>query len=209
MANPSGLLLGGVMMLVHIGQPTVAQTVHNAWLRTIEDGIHTYDIFSEGNSRQKVGTSGFAKAVIERLGKTPEMLPGVTYNSEGKGIAVPTATARPPQKKEMVGVDLFVNWRDGSADDLAGKLAPLNGDDLELVMISNRGVKVWPEGAPETFCTDHWRCRYMANGSGKPVSHQQIAGLMQRAADSGIDFIKTESLCTFDGEPGFSLGQGQ
>jgi len=50
MANPSGLLLGAVQMLVHINQPDIAARVHNAWLKTIEDGIHTYDIFSEGVS---------------------------------------------------------------------------------------------------------------------------------------------------------------
>ena len=33
LANPSGLLLGAVMMLVHIGQPDVAEAVHNAWLQ--------------------------------------------------------------------------------------------------------------------------------------------------------------------------------
>ena len=51
LANPSGLLLGAVMMLVHIDQPDVAERVHNAWLRTIEDGIHTYDIYKEGVSQ--------------------------------------------------------------------------------------------------------------------------------------------------------------
>ena len=50
LANPSGLLLAAVMMLVHIGQPEVAERVHNAWLRTIEDGIHTYDIYADGVS---------------------------------------------------------------------------------------------------------------------------------------------------------------
>src|SRR3979411_1109935 len=69
LANPSGLLLGGVLMLVHINQPEAAEKVHNAWLRTIEDGIHTYDIYKEGTSRQKVGTKEFAQAVVERLGK--------------------------------------------------------------------------------------------------------------------------------------------
>ncbi len=53
LANPSGLLLGGVMMLVHIGQPEVAARVHNAWLRTIEDGVHTYDIYKQGVSRRE------------------------------------------------------------------------------------------------------------------------------------------------------------
>src|SRR5437879_443166 len=37
LANPSGLLLGGVLMLIHIGQQDVAERVHNAWLRTLED----------------------------------------------------------------------------------------------------------------------------------------------------------------------------
>ena len=64
LANPSGLLLAAVMMLVHIGQGEVATRVYNAWLKTIEDGIHTYDIFREGVSRQKVGTNEFADAVI-------------------------------------------------------------------------------------------------------------------------------------------------
>ena len=69
-------------------------------------------------------------------------------------------------------------------------------------------MKVWPDGLPETFCTDHWRCRFQA-ADGGPITHPQIVDLLQRVGAAGIDFIKTESLCTFDGEPGFSLGQGQ
>ena len=79
LANPSGLLLGSVLMLVHINQPEVAARVHNAWLRTIEDGIHTYDIFEEGVSTQKVGTKEFACAVVARLGQKPNRLKPVTY----------------------------------------------------------------------------------------------------------------------------------
>src|SRR5213594_2229416 len=52
-ANPSGLLLASVLMLVHIDQPDVAEAVHNAWLKTIEDGVHTYDVYSEGTSAMK------------------------------------------------------------------------------------------------------------------------------------------------------------
>src|SRR5439155_25111290 len=79
LANPSGLLLAAVMMLVHIDQPVVATRVHNAWLRTIEEGIHTYDIFVEGVSKKKVGTKEFAQAVIARLGQKPERLKEVSY----------------------------------------------------------------------------------------------------------------------------------
>src|SRR5919202_5865345 len=79
LANPSGLLLGAVMMLVHIGQADVAEKVHNAWLRTIEDGVHTYDIYDERVSKQKVGTKEFARAVIERVGQKPQQLKVVSY----------------------------------------------------------------------------------------------------------------------------------
>src|SRR5213594_3850119 len=74
LANPSGLLLGAVMMLVHIGQAPIAERVHNAWLRTLEDGVHTYDIFDESVSKEKVGTKEFAAAVVERLGQEPQIL---------------------------------------------------------------------------------------------------------------------------------------
>src|SRR6202049_2833930 len=78
-ANPSGLLLGAVLMLVHINQPEAAERVHNAWLRTIEDGIHTYDIYTEGVSVEKVGTKEFACAVIARVGQKPNRLKPVSY----------------------------------------------------------------------------------------------------------------------------------
>ncbi len=211
LANPSGLLLAGVMMMVHAGQPEAAEAVHNAWLKTIEDGLHTYDIFVEGKSARKVGTTAFADAVIERLGQQPATLKPVAYARNAGVMQIPKATPTRPAKKETVGVDVFVHFR-GPADDLARQLkaASGNGSGLDLIMITNRGVKVWPQGLPETFCTDHWRCRFQASGDGEaPTSHAAIAALLQRFADAKIDFIKTEHLCTFDGKPGYSLGQGQ
>ena len=213
LANPSGLLLGAVMMLVHIGQPDVAETVHNAWLCTIEQGIHTYDIFKQDVSREKVGTAQFAEAVIARLGKVPAMLPPVHYARAAAAALPPTPSHAPSAKKEIVGVDVFVDWNGLNRDPelLARELTQANGDGIELTMISNRGTKVWPHGFPETFCTDHWRCRFeRSTGHGqRAITHTQITNLLQRIAAAGIDFIKTENLCTFDGEPGYSLGQGQ
>jgi len=204
-ANPTGLLLGGVMMLNHIGQSQVAEKVHNAWLRTIEDGVHTKDVYKEGVSTKLVGTKGFALAVIERIGQEPQILKPVRYAATEPFKTLPTPV-RPLAKKETVGVDLFVQWT-GSPDELAQKLKALPTNTLELKMITNRGVKVWPDGFPETFCTDHWRCRFMNGGS--TVALSAIAGLTAAAAEASIDFIKTEHLCNFDGEPGYSLGQGQ
>ncbi|WP_288037127.1 NADP-dependent isocitrate dehydrogenase [Acidiphilium sp.] len=208
-ANPSGLLLGGVMMLVHIGQPKVAEAVHNAWLKTIEDGIHTYDIFRGGVSKRQVGTMSFADAVIERLGQRPATLKAVSYDTD-RPVSAPSASPRGSSDKRIVGVDLFVEWTGGEPESLARNLEPVAGNDFHLEMITNRGVKVWPNGLPETFTTDHWRCRFMAKAATTgAVTHSDLAALIQRAATSGLGFIKCENLFTFDGEPGYSLGQGQ
>ncbi len=211
LANPSGLLLGAVMMLVHIGQTSVAERVHNAWLRTIEDGAHTYDIFKEGVSREKVGTKEFAEAVVKRLGQTPQIFKPVKYKElDSDEFAGETAVIeRSGAKKELVGVDVFLDWLKGSADDLGGALSQLSGDGLKLGMMSNRGVKVWPGGHSETFCSDHWRCRFMSQTDGNKVTHAQIISLLKRFADAGYDFIKTENLYNFDGQRGYSLDQGE
>jgi isocitrate dehydrogenase len=210
MANPSGLLMGGGMMMVHIGQPEVAERVHNAWLRTIEEGIHTYDIFRDGVSRQKVGTREFADAIIERLGKKPETLDAVSYDKSG----IPPAgshAARVPAKRELKGVDVFLQWTesDRDPDTLGADLSKAGDGDLQLTMITNRGLKVWPNGAPETFCTDHWRCRFGGNPDGPTVDAKAVIDLLPRVHALGFDIIKTENLYTFDGEAGYSLGQGQ
>lgn len=206
-ANPSGLLLAGVMMMVHLGQPRVAEAVHNAWLKTIEDGIHTFDIFKEGASTEQVGTAAFADAVIARLGQIPETLPAVSYADEIKSFNLPAPVRRAPAVKELVGIDVFVH-QSGAADPLAAALQDAAGEAFELAMITNRGVKVWPGGLPETFCTDHWRCRFMAK-DGVPLALRDTVELLGRLVGAEVPFIKTEQLFTFDGEPGYSLGQGQ
>lgn len=211
-ANPSGLLHGAVMMLVHINQTEAAERIHNAWLKTIEDGVHTFDIFKEGVSKQQVGTQEFAEAVIARLGQKPETLKTASYAPRHVTTdAAPLESARKNSlpRKETVGVDVFLDWSGGTPDDLGARAKQANGDGLELQMITNRGVKVYPNGMPETFCTDHWRCRFVAAEKGAAVNKSQIIGLLDRIDRSGLDFIKIETLCTFDGEAGFSLGQGQ
>ncbi len=206
-ANPSGLLLAAVMMLVHLGDTNTAELVHNALLRTLEEGIHTSDIYAEGVSRLKVGTQHFADALIKRLGQVPEQFKPVHYRAADP-VVRSSWTPRPPAVKNLVGIDLFLDWRKGTPDELGAALRQVSCDGLTLSMITNRGVKVWPGGFPETFCTDHWRCRFMLS-DGVQASHRQVISLLQGVEAAGFDFIKTENLYTFDGEPGFSLGQGQ
>ncbi len=199
------------MLLVHIGQPEIAARVHNAWLRTIEDGIHTYDIYTDTHSQQKVGTREFAEAVAARLGQMPQFLPSVQYASaparaSGPG---PSYTRKPAHCKALVGVDVFLHDRQLSPEEMGAKLEAVSSDRLGIKMISNRGVKVWPDGFPETLCTDHWRCRFRSPSDQGTISHGDIVELLGRLHAAGLDFIKTEQLYTFDGRPAYSLGQGE
>jgi isocitrate dehydrogenase len=207
MANPSGLLQGAILMLQHIGQLNVAAKIQNAWLKTLEDGIHTYDVFREGLSTQKVGTREFADAVIARLGQLPAKLKPV-LPGKGAALSLPPYQRKPAAKKELVGVDVFVHWPGTDPELLAQAVQKLNNQETSLSMITNRGIKVWPEGFKETFCTDHWRCRFKPVG-GSAIKPADIIQLLQSAIDNGLDIIKTENLYRFNGKDGFSLGQGQ
>ena len=207
LANPSGLLLAGVMMMRHIGRHDIAATVQNAWLKTIEDGVHTFDIFREGASKAAVGTEAFGDAVIDRLGQTPARLDPVSNRKEAKPIALVPPSRPRAAKKDLVGIDIFVHSRLPTKA-LARSLRAVETKALKLDMITNRGVKVWPDGMPETFCTDHWRCRFMGL-PGADLSNQDVLDLLEALMDGHVDFIKTEHLFNFDGTPGYSLGQGQ
>lgn len=207
MANPSGLLQGAIMMLNHIGQADVAERVQNAWLKTIEDGVHTYDLYKEGTSQQKVGTKEFAQAVIARLGQQPTTLTPVSYRHT-KVLDLP-AYARPPAaQKDLLGVDVFVHWPGSDPDELAALVGEVATTELPLSMITNRGIKVWPNGFRETLCTDHWRCRFLP-AHGEPIDKEHIIRILSSAFANGIDTIKTENLYAFAGKPAFSMGQGQ
>lgn len=207
MANPSGLIQGAILMLNHIGQNTVAEKIQNAWLKTIEDGIHTYDVFKDGISTQKVGTKEFANAVIANLGNKPVTLNAVNY-SNGAALNLPKYVRKAAAEKSLLGVDLFVHWTGSNPDELAEIISLANSNKLVLTMITNRGIKVWPAGFEETFCTDHWRCRFKSS-NGINLSNQDVIVLLQNANTYKIDVIKTENLYAFDGKPAFSLGQGQ
>lgn len=203
-ANPSGLINAAVMMLAHIGQPATAEKIINAWIRTLEDGVHTGDIYREGKSMKKAGTLAFAEAVVERLGQKPETLNPVTFGRDARKFRKwsPRAGAR-EENKQLVGVDVFIDWSENGRDPqaLGKRLEQLHPRDLTLRSITNRGANVYPEKAPETFCSDHWRCRFLADN---PIHHRTITDLLNRLSSSGFDFIKTENLYTFNGQRGYS-----
>ncbi|MEO1617736.1 MAG: NADP-dependent isocitrate dehydrogenase [Planctomycetota bacterium] len=204
-ANPSGLLIAATQMLVHLGLADYGEKIKNAWLCAIEDGIHTPDVYRDGLSKREVGTADFADAVIERLGQLPKILPKVHYESHPINVSYHPK----PAEKKLIGVDVFLDWDCDNRDPevLAKKLHAAETDHLKLRLITNRGVKVYPEGMDETFRTDHWRCRFRSSQDDLPYG--EVLKLMTQITEGEMDIIKTENLCTFDGQPGFSMGQGE
>lgn len=214
-ANPSGLLNAAVLMLAHLGKTTVADTIKNAWLKTIEDGFHTADIFKPETTKEIVSTSDFATHVIENLGKKPIELKESNL-SEGKGeIKIPTYK-RKNEKQVLVGVDVFINWKGSDPKEIGDALSAIHSFKMKLKMITNRGVKVYPDGIPETYCTDHWRCRFVDSESKiegnlvyNPIDYEKVIALLSSLHNQGFEVIKTENLYEFNGRRAFSLGQGE
>ncbi|MFA5420088.1 MAG: NADP-dependent isocitrate dehydrogenase [Bacteroidales bacterium] len=210
-ANPSGLLNGAILMLVHLGKNKVAEKIENAWLKTLEDGFHTADIFRKDMSYKRVSTDEFANEVIRRLGQKPLDLRQASFDENGRHIHITTKLQAHIQKK-LVGVDVFLDWSDEERNPgiLGKKVENLTSSILKLVMITNRGAKVYPGGQPGIFCTDHWRCRFVsAESSQQGIGFKTIIQLLEKLETGGLDIIKTENLYNFNGERGYSLGQGE
>jgi isocitrate dehydrogenase len=214
-ANPSGLLHAATLMLVHIDQPQVATRIENAWLRTLEDGIHTADIYSMNYSKQKVGTQEFADAVIERLDLKPLHLPKADYQPGAyEKIACYSVPQARESKKVLVGVDIFLDNVDNiPIAEIGAKLSALsNTSCLKLIIIMSRGLKMWPNSNIDTPYIQHCECRFQSTENVQALEEvffEDVLYLLEKINQLGFDIIKIENLYTFDGEIGFSLAQGQ
>ena len=116
--------------------------------------------------------------------------------SEEKDLAILTRFA------DKLGLDKFSVIGHSMGGKMAWSLAAAQPDRVQALVL------MAPDGFPETFCTDHWRCRFKTD-DGSVVTHSQILDLLQQIEKLGFDFIKTEHLYTFDGVRGYSLAQGE
>ncbi|MHB0754056.1 NADP-dependent isocitrate dehydrogenase [Polaribacter sp. M15] len=214
-ANPSGLLNAAIMLLSHVGKTKIADTIKNAWLTTLEQGYHTADVYQEAITREIVSTSEFANRIIDNLGKLPKKLPKSNLASGNGKITIPKYK-RKEEKQVLVGVDIFINWKGNNPSVIGDALNSIKSFKMKLKMITNRGVKVYPEGMKETYCTDHWRCRFVdvdakidGNKVYNPIDFEKVIALQSKLYNEGFEIIKTENLYEFDGKRAFSLGQGE
>ncbi|MGL5627220.1 MAG: NADP-dependent isocitrate dehydrogenase [Candidatus Rhabdochlamydia sp.] len=196
-ANPSALLLGSILMLLYLEENALAERIHNAWLKTIEEGFHTYDIFKKGVSKYKLGTQEFAFQVIKFLGQKPQRLKPVIYQNKSKFTNIATHSTSITAKRELVGVDIFIYANKNPVK----ALTTHKWKALPLQMISNRGVKIWPDGQPETFCIDQWRLRFISEGS---ITKEKVLAILEEVSQAGFDSTGSENLYLFDEKSGFS-----
>ncbi len=223
MANPTGLIQAAVMMLVHIGQNEVAAEIRNALYKTIEDGIHTADIYNQKTSKQKVGTAEFTKNVIKNLGQKPSQLPLANFSKSIKKTEI--RTEKPTtilEKKSLIGFDLFIDWQE-KFDDLLVLLKTMESEKLEVKMISAKGLLLWPlsdKHMMPNYSKGLTVLRFIGKGisgkssneiidSSKTILHQDIITMLTILNEKKFDFVKYEGLYLFDGKPGYTLGQGE
>lgn len=212
-ANPSGLLNGAIMMLVHLGQFETANHIQNAWLKTIEDGIHTADIYHAASSKEKVGTKEFAEAVVAHLGEEPYRFKKAEYGAKASNTTAETQARSkrivsiPIATRILKGVDVYAGLQNDSVEHLSEAILPLVGEQAKLTLISSKGLKVWPDAEATGSNTDHVRCRFMATGEALPADY--TGGLLQRLSAAGLDVLKMEHLYNFDGKEAYSLSAGE
>lgn len=197
-ANPSGLLQGALMMLVHLGEGETANLIYNAWAKTLEDGVHTGDLKSE-QTKKLVSTQEFADAVCTNLGQGPSVLKPAAFLN--KPIKIKTRK-NPVSKKELRGVDIFIQHEPNKIKSLVDLLPK----SLPLSMVCNRGVKIYPGDLDHISMTDVYRCRYLSSSK---ISQSEIIDLLAQLSQKEVLIIKTENLYYFNNKPGFSQSQGE
>ena len=209
-ANPSGLLQAACLMLCQMGQNAVAEKIQNSWLKTIEEGIHTYDIFDPKTSRQKVGTKEFAQAIIKRLGERPSKISPVRMPDNLEPLEISESQSSfLKEEKRLDGVDIFIHSSDLSAPALADILKKVCRPFWQLKLIANRGAKVYPGENPHVFCSDHWRCRFVPANPDSSLSYETVCELLKTLYQENLEVIKTENLYSFSGQKAYFLVQGE
>ena len=215
-ANPTSLVLSGIMMLRHINLASNAAVIENALLATLESGIHTGDFGSKQTA--PVGTREFTKAIIDRLGQSPKTVPAVSVPE--KSAPLLQRPAKPGGQQvirtfknmvtAVVGCDIYLDSPLSPAALSEEMTRVCEESPFRLTLISNRGTQVWPTGSVYTECVDYYRVRFeLRDGvSAGSIGQSRTVALMDKIAEK-FTVCSYELLRTFDGVKGFTLAQGQ
>ncbi len=211
-ANPSGLIQAAIMMLVHLEQGEIAAKIHNAWLKTLEEGIHTVDIYNEKISKKKVGTKEFADELIKRLGEVPSSFAKIEYKSNVESTnSKIVEVIKNNESRALVGADISIFWDGKELDEFAGKFANLVlKTNLGLKSVTCKGLQVWPNPAGNLkLVSDLWTLRLISSNKDKTCDQIEIIEILNILKANNIEFVKIENLYVYGEKLGFSLAQGE
>jgi isocitrate dehydrogenase len=203
-ANPTSLLLSGVLMLNQMGLEHYGSAIRNALLDTIDKGVHTGD-FGEDRSKS-VGTHEFSDAIIQQLDLSkitdsdPEKYHKPTQLTQNKMMVSSDEII------ETVGIDLFIEC-ETQADKIAEIVQANLDEHMELTTITNRGTQVWPEGSVFTNLVDTYVVRIEKNTTAE-IKKKKFMEQAIRLYDY-LNIGSIEMLITIDGKRKYSLAQGQ
>lgn len=207
-ANPTALLMSGLMMLRHIGFETHARTIENALYYTFESGVHTAD-FGNRNT-PSADTDSFAQAIIANLGKQPLAPVKEQQPSQEVQRTLPSQNrmliGRAEKVRVLNGADFFVEST-LQPDELAARFKSVLDDRYTLTTISNRGTQVWPTGSILTDLVNQYRVRVEKKDTAV-ISHQDIFNLSAHLSDK-VTICSVEMLLLLNGEVAYSKAQGQ
>ena len=202
LANPTALMLSAVMLLRHIGDFDAAEAVEQAVWLTLEQGaLLTGDLAPRGRG---VGTDAYTDAVIANLGRRSSR-PSREYHPLHLVAWPDTTWHLGPMRREMAGVDVFIESADGPEALSTSLRTAVEGSAFTLQNLANRGVQVWPPTGGRAFLVDHFRARFTAPPD---IGDAGVADLIGRIGrDHG--WMHIEKLNRFDGKDGFAKGQGE
>ncbi len=214
-ANPTSLLLSGLILLRHIGMQKQAGTIENALIYTLESGVHTGDVRGE---KEPVGTAEFARAIADNLGKVPSERYARPVPSQDKPSFAPPERPRVNRlmrtyetlTSAIVGCDIYIETL-LAPHDLAQRLEMICANTpFKLTMMSSRGTQVWPTGSVYTEVVDYYRARFELRDKSMTgrIGQQTPIFLFEKIGEK-FDVASFQMLKEFEGKRGFSLAQGQ
>jgi isocitrate dehydrogenase len=180
-ANPTSLILSGLMMLRHVCLGHEAATIENALLATLESGVHTGDFGDK--STPSVGTQQFVDAIKNNLGNKPKTVPAAAVPDASETCFVRAPKPSGPQVirtfknlvTQAVGCDIYLDTP-LSPISLAEEMQRACADTpFKLTVISNRGTQVWPTGSVYTECVDYYRVRFELATASSPAPSARAA----------------------------------
>jgi len=199
-ANPSALLLSAIQMLNYLNLSDYAKSIYRAFLSTIEQGLHTEDIFNENISKKRLNSENFAEEIIKNLSNKPKTLnESVFFKSELS--MQQQITKRKMCKRNLVGVDITI-FSDKEIDSFLDKISHMSEANLHLKAIFNRGIEIWPEKPLYSNLCDQYSIRFLNNDL-RSISQEVVTKLLQDFNRVELEVLNLEYLYIIDGKAGF------